>query len=445
MSRLNPPSLQPRQRGMATLAIVSILFFIVALVAAYTNRNLIFEQRTSGNQWRATLASETAEGGIEWVLSQLNSGRIDNTCLPTNDAALPPSFRERYLDTAAATGVITPKPNLSFSCVSDGAGGWSCSCPTAGNPAPAAPAGTGVYPAFRARFTAVAGARPGVVTLEVNGCTRLDDQCLQFPAQAVGNEGRANLRVMLALRNALAAAPIAAITARGDITHAGSLGAFNPDPADGGLAILAGGDVDKADPAGPNLRVGSAPGSPADEARVVLSRDAPLKSLLDDFPTPKDGATRMFAATFSVWPDDYRDQAGAVVLECGAGGCNGDDIRDALKLNPGRLLWANGDVVLDGGTPIGSATAPLVLIVRGALEIDSEVFGLLYVRADADGDDDDDIWAAGGNGTLTGALIVEGSMGGDAGFTVVRDRAVLEAVQRTVGSFVRVPSSWRDF
>lgn len=443
MPRLNASSLPSRQRGVATLVVVSILFFIVALVAAYTNRNLIFEQRTSGNQWRATLASETAEGGIEWVLSQLNSGRIGDTCVPTDDDTLP-SFRERYLATAAATGVISAVPNRSFGCVSDGAGGWSCSCPANDNPAPAAPVGTGVYPAFRARFIAVAGARPGVITLEVNGCTRLDNQCLQFPAQAVGNEGRANLRVMLALRNALAAAPIAAITARGDIAHAGSLGAFNPDPADGGLAILAGGDVEKADPAGPGLRVGSAPGSPADEAMVVRQGDPPLKVLLD-IADPVEGGKRMFAATFSVWPDDYRDQAGAVVLECGAGGCNGDDIRDTLGLNPGRVVWANGNVVLDGGAPIGSATAPLVLVVRGALEIDSDVFGLLYVRADADDDGADDIWAAGGNGTLTGALVVEGSMGGDAGFTVVRDRAVLEAVQRTVGSFVRVPSSWRDF
>ena len=44
------------QRGAATLAVVALLFFIVSLVAAYTNRNLIFEQRTSGNQFRATQA-----------------------------------------------------------------------------------------------------------------------------------------------------------------------------------------------------------------------------------------------------------------------------------------------------------------------------------------------------------------------------------------------------
>ena len=40
------------ERGLASLIVVSLLFFIISLVAAYTNRNLIFEQRTSGNQYR---------------------------------------------------------------------------------------------------------------------------------------------------------------------------------------------------------------------------------------------------------------------------------------------------------------------------------------------------------------------------------------------------------
>ncbi|MBP6251665.1 MAG: fimbrial assembly protein [Rubrivivax sp.] len=440
MSRLNPSALPTRQRGVATLAIVSILFFIVALVAAYTNRNLIFEQRTSGNQWRATLAFEAAEGGVEWVLSQLNSGRIGDTCLPTDDVVAP-SFRQRYLNTAAATGVITAVPNLSFSCVSDGAGGWTCSCPAAGNPAPAAPAGTGVYPAFRARFNTVAGTRAGVVDLEVNGCTRLDDQCLQFPALAVGNEGRATVRLMLALRNGLAAAPIAAVTARGNILYAGSLGAYNPQPVDGGFAILAGGAVDE-DPADPGhvLRVGSAPGTPLDVATVVVQGDLPLQAVPD--------GRRMFAATFAVWPEDFHDQPGAVVLDCSAG-CNGDDIRGTIALNPGRVLWAEGDVTLDGGAGIGSAAAPVVIIVAGDVSIETDVFGLVYLQQPVPLEED--VTEAGalrlatGNGTLTGALVVEGSLGGATDFSVVRDRAVLEAAQRTVGSFVRVPMSWRDF
>jgi hypothetical protein len=39
-----------------------LLFFIISMVAAYTSRNLIFEQRTSANQYRSTQARGGREG-----------------------------------------------------------------------------------------------------------------------------------------------------------------------------------------------------------------------------------------------------------------------------------------------------------------------------------------------------------------------------------------------
>ena len=53
-----------RQRGAATLIVVMILFFVMTLVAAYTNRSLIFEQRTSANQYRSTQSLEIADAGM---------------------------------------------------------------------------------------------------------------------------------------------------------------------------------------------------------------------------------------------------------------------------------------------------------------------------------------------------------------------------------------------
>lgn len=431
MPVLNPPT-AGRQRGVATLAIVSILFFIVALVAAYTNRNLIFEQRTSGNQWRSTMALEAAEGGVEWVLSQLNSGRIDSACLPSDDVSQA-GFAERYLVTDAA-GNLTPVADRAFGCVADGDGGWSCSCPDDASPTPTAPTGTGVYPAFRGRF--VASSRPGAIRVEVNGCTRLDDQCLQFPAAAVANEGRAWVQVLLALRNAVPAAPVAAVTARGSVTVDGTLSAYSPDSADGSFAILAGGAVTTG--AGGTLNVGAAAGSPGDPARLVVDGDLPLQSLPG--PAARSAAERMFASVFTVWPEAYRDQPGAVVLDC-SGGCDGDVVRNAAALYPGRVLWIDGDVALDGLSDIGSPTAPVVLVVDGAPSIETTVYGLVYVRETVAGV----AWDATGTGTLRGALVVEGSMAGDAALTVVHDADVLSALRRGTGSFVRVPGGWADF
>ena len=60
------------QRGAASLIVVMLLFFVLSLTAAYANRHLIFEQKTSANQSRSTAAFEAAEAGIEWALAQLN-------------------------------------------------------------------------------------------------------------------------------------------------------------------------------------------------------------------------------------------------------------------------------------------------------------------------------------------------------------------------------------
>ena len=191
------PSTRAHARGMATLTVVAVLFFILSLVAAYTNRNLIFEQRTSGNQVRSTLAFEAAEAGVEWALSMLHSGRIDDNCVPSTDPARP-SFRGRYLSIDPTSGVITPAGALAAdngstvwpSCVFNG-NDWNCSCPTPGNaPALAAPAGTEVYPAFRVRFVRLSLTQPSIVRIEVNGCTRLNDACLDFPSTAGAGEGR---------------------------------------------------------------------------------------------------------------------------------------------------------------------------------------------------------------------------------------------------------------
>lgn len=426
-SRSAPPR---RQSGVATLAIVAILFFIVSLVAAYTNRNLIFEQRTSTNQLRSTLAFEAAEGGVDWVLAQLNAGRIDASCVPTDDTTAT-TFRERYL-AVAADGMITPVANVSVACVRDADNGWSCDCPAAGTPAPDDAGGTGVRPAFRARFVVPSGPRPGVIGLEVNGCTRLNNDCLGFPAVAVGGEGRATVALTLALRSALPAPPVTAITVRGDFRVNEALGAFNPDPTDGGFAVLAGGDF--IDVHG-RLQVGSAPGTPADVSRLVLFDDGPLSDLPD--------ADAMFTSTFMLLPGIYREQPGTVVLDC-TDGCDGDDVRAMAALQPGRIIWIDGDVALDGADPIGSAASPVVLVIEGAASIDGTVYGVVYVRQ-PDPADASVPWDAQGSGTLNGALIVEGGMDGDARFTVVRDRDVLTTVQRRHGSFVRVPGSWRDF
>ena len=118
-----------RQRGAATLVVVLMLFFVIALVSAYTSRNLIFEQRTSVNQYRSSMAFETAEAGIEWATAMLNGGRIGDNCTEAAAVAGSTSFRQRYLVINAGSGAVTPRKQVTNAakelrptCVWDGAG-----------------------------------------------------------------------------------------------------------------------------------------------------------------------------------------------------------------------------------------------------------------------------------------------------------------------------------
>ena len=59
-----PPKKRRIGRILVLLLVVVVLFFILALVTAYAGRNLIFEQRTSVNNMRATQAFEAAEASM---------------------------------------------------------------------------------------------------------------------------------------------------------------------------------------------------------------------------------------------------------------------------------------------------------------------------------------------------------------------------------------------
>ncbi len=96
--------LRAQQRGVASLVVVMLLLFVVSLSAAYASRNLIFEQKTSANQARSTLAFEAAEAGVEWTLAQLNSGQVSTSCANSTTAG---SFQQRYL-AISNTGMVSP-------------------------------------------------------------------------------------------------------------------------------------------------------------------------------------------------------------------------------------------------------------------------------------------------------------------------------------------------
>lgn len=421
------PTRMQRQRGVATLLVVMALFFLASLVAAYASRNLIFEQRTSANQYRSTQAFEAAEAGVEWAVGLLNGGLVDANCLPTVDTAFD-SFRRRYLRSDASTGAFTArtwvdsgvtKP-LSASCVRTDAG-WACSCPSTGAPAPAVPAGEGVYPAFLVSFEA--GTTPGQLRIASRGCSSASAACLNARRNTT-TEASASILATVALASAMPSSPAAALTVHGNL----DLGAFalrvvNTDPATRGVTIHAGGTV-----TAPNAVLESSPGSPGGSLTVV-DADPMLAGWTAD---------RMFMSFFGVDRATFKRQPTTVVLDCGAG-CAGA-LRDAVAANPGRPIWVNGDLSIDSDVTIGSADAPVLVVVAGKVDLNSpgaRIVGVVYSQA-AD-------WLSSGTGLVEGAVLAEGNLSGGSAMTVVYDGAIVGQVRATYGPIIRVPGGWRDF
>lgn len=456
------PSRESGQRGLAALVVVTVLFIVTSLVAAYTSRNLVFEQRTSTNQYRSTQALEAAEAGIEWALALLNSGVITATCQASTSSA-DTTFRARYLAINGDTGNITPRPSASGvplwpSCVANGSGGWSCDCPSNAAPNPTAPVGSDVYPAFRVAFETVnpdAGglpSRPGVVRIVSNGCTRLDNTCLNFPSQVAQGEGRATISVLVALAGALGSRPLAPLTVRGDLSDALALQASNGDTASGGVTIHAKGT---ANPAASGRVVSSIPGAPA--SLSVLQNDDSLPANVTPPALTAEHKWGLFTQTFKAWAPSYRNQPATLVVPCGNTGCSATDIQAKVLLNPGRPLWLQGQLLLDSAVQIGTAEAPALLIVTGNATSSASVTataaatvnGLIYLQdrlvVDNTSAPPRNLWADSAGATVRGALIAEGDLGGSGAPSFIYDVGVLNRLRTVTGSFVRVPGGWRDF
>lgn len=446
-----------RQRGAAALIVVMLLFFVISLVAAYTSRNLIFEQRTAANQYRSTQALEAADAGIEWALAQLNAGRITNSCVPSTDdtATGEKSFRERYLTFNNSNGNLTPKSVTSGSggsitprCVFDASSTtasdwkWSCNCPQpdSASGALSGPTGTGPAPAFILLMQSV-GSRPDLIQIVSNSCTRLGTDCLNFAAARGGTgDGVAAVRSLVALRGALTRPPAGAMTVLGtQLTLASgiNLELRNQNVGANGVTLHSAATAANIPSSGVTLTglPGVAPNG------TVVTGDASLAP-----PTLGTLSTeaRRFASFFGMLPTTYGRQPGLPTVDC-SGGCDAGDINLAMTRNPGRPIWilgSGGTVTIDNN--VGSAAAPALLIIEGDLAVvdDAIVYGLIYGRKAVWN------WAVTDDLTVRGAVIAEGSLaltGSSSTTTVIYDADVLKALRVAYGTFVRVPGSWRDF
>ena len=421
--------------------VVMLLFFVMSLAAAYASRNLIFEQRTSANQYRSTQSFEAAEAGIEWALAMLNGGRITANCTPTADTAFN-SFRDRYVLTDLTTGVLNSRPHattagekLWAACSWDGTN-WQCRCPTGSLSVADLPAGRA---AFAVRF-ADQITLPGVVRLEVNGCNAYDGGdvrgCLRYVELTADPDVRCQSTActMLSVYSGAKAPPMAAVTARQDVGGTGLL-VYNQDMSTAGVTVHAGGFNNAG-----AWTLSSLPGTPP--ALSMRAGDTDLLTLFDD----ADGCVLCtFTSLFGVRPGTYRRMMGTMVIDCTTV-CSAANVNAALGTTRGRVVWlsgAGGLTLDDPANVIGAANDPVVLVIDGPITITStattatttaRIHGLVYASL-----------ATVNGGEIRGALVSATTVTGSGVGKVVYDGAALQRLQRTSGTFVSIPGSWRDF
>lgn len=436
--QFHPLTPRSSQRGMATLAVAMIFLFGMTLVLFFANRSLIFEQRTSANQARATVAYEAAEAGIEWALVKLgNADKIDpaNCLLKAAPVAADRNFRDQVVTTTSGQ-VLTPTGRTA-ACVLTAAGPV-CACPDSGAPAPAAGDGPSFLLQFNAAPVIASGtSQPRLIEVVATGCSSRGSQCISGAGAAA--DGVASVRILAGMVPMLLNTPASPMTACANIDISGAAAGMNITNTDqevGGVTINAGGNYIT----NPSVNIGlsSIAGSPG--VASVYKTDPSLTAIC---PSVTGDPSSMFFAFFGMTKDDYRGMAEQISCTTAAD-C---DSKLTAKINEGKqYFWFNSNLALSGSGTYGSVSKPVAIVVggttgsNGAADFSGsiKINGLVYATSQTWND-------ATGSTYVRGAMVAEGSYTATGSMTVQYDKDVLDALGNSAGSaFARVPGSWRD-
>jgi hypothetical protein len=449
----NPSPSRRSQRGVGTLAVTLMLMFAASIAVFHLNRGLIFEQRSSVNQWRSTAAFELAEAGVEWASGMLNSPlHVGADCQPQPQGGV--SFRRRFLQTGFPA---TPEMSIAVdgfaSCRFDGPA-LTCACSAgAGLPSgPQDPVERTDRPGFAVRFSpvlhpATGVADPTAVRVTATACpaqaAAADGACRPAIASGVESnlastaEGAATVSVVLKLLPSLRTRPSAALTCGGDCDLEDGAVAVNTDAAVGGLLVLAGGRADAQ--AGANLQ--TLPGLPVTSALVAA--DPPVAAL-----AAADGdcsRSALFQSFFGMGLAQHVRTSGDVISLPGCTDAAACATRVSAAHGAGwRSFHFPDGLSLDARAPftqLGSPQDGVRLFAGGPVRIEGPLtlHGLLLAQNPNAADLDT------GSAEIRGAVIACGAHRLRRGASLVYSAAALEAAGLAHGPMVRVPGSWRDF
>lgn len=452
MAAMRDPS---NQRGAAALAVAVIMLFAMTLVAFFGNRSLIFEQRTSANQFRSTKAAEMAEAGLEWAVARLNdTAKIQAapSCDTTGPLAnLTTEFAVRYLPLDPANPAVTGFGLLSDlrwpGCSIAANGTTTCSCPNVNNAYPAF--GAADQPRFRVKFETVAS-DVWAVRITSFGCTNAGAPC-----DAAGTaDAVAVVSAAFKMQPTVATAPGAGLVAGTTTVTGGNLRVVNLDPTSNGVTIDTGSTVTL----GSGTEVNTLPGTPARAS--VLDGDTALLAL-------SSSADRFFKSFFGVSIAEYKNDSRTTLvanscaagqqrcIACGNAGDCGGKISAAYDKGA-RQFWSDKNVSWSspsdlptrnaaGGSisTLGAPTPgdPIIFASSADTELKGNIdaYGMFYTETAT-------IWDYDGSGTANvfGSFISRTSFDKGSGTLNLIYDARLFSEGGLRGSMVRVPGTWRD-
>jgi Tfp pilus assembly protein PilX len=421
-----------RELGAATLVIVMALFILIGLLAAYGNRNLVFEQRMAGSTYRTAIADQTAESAVDWALSMLNADFSDTACAPTTTAR---SFADRYIVVDKGSRAITlnptppPSPDTSLGmgaadCVKVAGGGWSCRCLEKNAASKRAALGAAVepQPSFIVSFSE--SRRSGTVLINTTACTSsVVQDCASKENTLLAREAVGQRSIVIGFVPAIRTPPSAAITVKGRIESTdGNLGIHNADPSTNGTLVVTG---NSAAPSGlVDAKLESLPGTPPRTA--IFSGDASL------------AAGDVFKMLVGMPVSRFKLHPGVRHIACNPDCAT--ELTTAVQKGATMLL-IDGNMDITTATSLGTATRPVFLVVTGAINISADftMFGMVHSGGNF-------TWNAGGGsaGYLVGAATSSADFSATGTVDIAYSADVSEILRNKVGSFVRVSGGWYD-
>lgn len=434
------------QRGAVTLVISLVLIFGMTVAAFFANRALIFEQKTSVNQYRSTRAFEMAEAGLEWAIARLNDDIFiaASPACTTNTGTQ--SFRDRYLQPAGTEPVtFNPLTTTRAGCSVDSNGNTTCSCPT-GTTVPSLGAATD--PRFTVQFNPDPGGDLTTVEIVSYGCTNAGAPC--DPGSTATPDGVAVVRSLIKIRPKFPNAPGAGLVAGASATTGGNLRVINLDVKSNGITINSGTTV----ALGMGTEVTTLPGTP------------PRASILDNDPSLNELAYAdangdlYFQSFFGQSLAQYQNSPLTWLITSAACGtrvrctscatANSCGSAISTAVNQGATqFWADTNVAFSNGNmpsvgTLGTVQRPISLAGSASLELKGNItaYGMFYVATATVADNWD--YTGSGSAKVYGSFVTRGDFNKGAGtLDLIYAPHIFQSGQGT-GLVVRVPGSWRD-